>query len=521
MRKLLAINKTWIGKAFLMALLPIIWCMIYCGVQGYSILDVYLPGSEWNDELFYFKQVEAILEYGYPVGYFGFNESRAQFLSFAAWSPVLVIPWVLWGALFGWNLLSPVLCNLFLMSAAIFVFVLLTKPDKKQMGILAILYCAFPLFTRYILSAMPEILCFSLVIVFYGVAVSYLKFGSTKGKLIWMFALSVVMTLMRPYLLLLMFLPIVFLINKYRKWWSVVGSLAVMLGTFVIYVLIYTLLGAEYLEPLYSIEWLEVMMEDGLFAGIKFILYMIAHRGMEFVRAMLEAFRSGYVMGAFFAVFTAVLVLMGAQLVRAVRKKDKMEGMICGHMVFACLGMLAALLLMYGLYDGRRHLMTFVAAGIFLISIMNTKYFTKAAILGVLCVYLFSVKGNSPYDYQVPFTYHDGVQEMAYWEETFDREIRLDHKDVPNYNNVVIWVLTDTREGEKTPVSTRWQALYALPEGMGINCCHSDYVNTNIYQLKSKYIAAPSGGSVDINCRKVGFEELGRRGELVFYKVRK
>jgi hypothetical protein len=73
-----------------MGLLPLLCCVIHCAYQGYTIGDVYLPSSEWNDELFYFKQVEAMLSHGYPYGYFGFNESHALKLSFAAWSPVLV-----------------------------------------------------------------------------------------------------------------------------------------------------------------------------------------------------------------------------------------------------------------------------------------------------------------------------------------------------------------------------------------------------------------------------------------------
>lgn len=99
-----------------------------------SIGQVYLPSSEWNDELFYFKQVEGIVNYGFPLGYFGFNESHALQLSFAAWSPVLVFPWILWGLVFGWNLLSPVICNIVLMTVTIFVFVWLVKPTWKQLG---------------------------------------------------------------------------------------------------------------------------------------------------------------------------------------------------------------------------------------------------------------------------------------------------------------------------------------------------------------------------------------------------
>ena len=79
-------------QAVLLALLPVMCCFVRCALDGETISGVWLPASQWNDELFYYKQVEGILNYGYPQGYFGFNESHALNLSFASWSPVLVFP---------------------------------------------------------------------------------------------------------------------------------------------------------------------------------------------------------------------------------------------------------------------------------------------------------------------------------------------------------------------------------------------------------------------------------------------
>lgn len=199
-------------KAVLMALLPLLCCLVRTAAEGRSIGQVYLPSSEWNDELFYFKQVEGIVNYGFPRGYFGFNESHALQLSFAAWSPVLVFPWILWGLLFGWNLLSPVICNIVLLTITMFVFVWLVKPTWKQLGILTVLFSLYSLFVRYMLSGMPEVICFSLLILFYGLAMSYLKKESC-GKLTAMFVISVLLTLMRPYMLLFLALACYFWIS--------------------------------------------------------------------------------------------------------------------------------------------------------------------------------------------------------------------------------------------------------------------------------------------------------------------
>ena len=200
-------------RAAVLACLPVIACLVCCAARGQGIGQVYLPSSERNDELIYYKQVEAILEYGYPRGYFGFNESHALKLSFAAWSPALMLPWVLWGLLFGWNLLSPVLCNLFLLAGAMLLYGMLAKPDWKQTGIISLLFFLYMPFSWYMLCGMPEIGCMSLAIVFYGAAAGWLR-RRRGGLLAVMFALAGLLTLMRPYFLLFLLLPAYFWIFR-------------------------------------------------------------------------------------------------------------------------------------------------------------------------------------------------------------------------------------------------------------------------------------------------------------------
>ena len=236
-------------KAVLMGILPILCCLVTCAAQGKTIGDVYLPNSEWNDELFYFKQVEGIVHYGYPQGYFGFNESHALKLSFAAWSPVLVFPWVVWGLLFGWNLLSPILCNILLLTAAMVLFVCLVKPSWRQLGVLTLLFCLYTHFVRYMLSAMPEIICMSLLILFYAIAVNYLNREKTY-KLVLLFLLGSVLTLMRPYMLLFLLLPVYFWVRK-AGWKGLLGSLGVIAVVGAGYAMTKRYLGAEYFTPLF------------------------------------------------------------------------------------------------------------------------------------------------------------------------------------------------------------------------------------------------------------------------------
>lgn len=503
-------------KAALLALLPLLCAMARCAVQGGSIGQVYLPGSQWNDELFYYKQVEGIITYGYPQGFFGFNESHALKLSFAAWSPVLVFPWVLWGLMFGWNLMSPVICNIVLLTLACFFFVWLVKPTWKQLGIMALLFCLYTPFSRYMLSAMPEIICFSMLILFYGAAVNYVE--RERGyKLALLFVMAGVMTLMRPYLLLFLLLPGYFWVRK-RGWKGAAGSAAVTAAVLVIYWSIKHYLGAEYFAPLFFTDWVEAFFQGGLLEGLRFTLGKLYYMGKSFGAYTLQGIRGGMASGAYFAGYLAMLGVLTAQSIKDwKRKENKGRLAIQLHMIFSFVAMLFALLLMYKLTEGSKHLLTFMAAGIFILALMDTRYYKKAVFMGAVFAYLYIYMAVDPMDYQVPFTTQERVEQVKAWEEIFREELELSLEGgIPCFENVVIWVFSDTDSTGAR--NTDWQLLYALPEGFGISCCMPDYIKENLDMLQSRYLAVLSGGEIDAMCAEAGYREIGRDASLVVYE---
>lgn len=531
-------------QAVLMALLPLVCCLVYCGANGQSIGKVYLPASEWNDELFYFKQVEGIVHYGYPQGYFGFNESHALKLSFAAWSPVLVFPWILWGILFGWNLLSPVICNILLLTFAMFLFVWLVKPGWKQLGALTLLFCLYTPFVRYMLSGMPEIICFSMLIVFYALAVNYLE--NTKNyKLVLLFVLSGLLTLMRPYMLLFLLLPVFLWVRK-SKWKGALGSGAVLCVVLGCYALIKHYLGAEYFAPLFFTEWITTFFTEGIGAGFHNFFGTLYYMGTAFWQHTVEGFRSGLASGAFFGGYLVMMAILLWQTVadwRVVCKEEKKKDVEAGkaevktnrepvalktrlvveaHLLFGFIGMLFALLLMYKLTEGSKHLLTFMAVGIFIVSLMRTRTFKKVVLLGTAFAYLYMYMAVDPYDYQVPFAKQELVAQVEEWRTVFGENLKLSEENVPNYTNSVIWVFSDMAEqpgaSGDTVVSLKWQLLYGLPEGFGISCCMPDYVTENLESLHSRYLATVAGGSIDGLCRSAGYREVARDSDMVLYE---
>lgn len=529
------------AKAVLLALLPVLCCLVYCASQGKTISQVYLPASEWNDELFYYKQVEGIIHYGYPQGYFGFNESHALKLSFAAWSPVLVFPWVLWGLIFGWNLMSPIICNIFLMTLCCFLFVWLVKPDWKQTGVLAFLFCLYYPFVRYMLAGMPEVICFAMLILFYGLAINYLN-REKVWKLVLLFVMSGIMTLMRPYLALFLLLPMYFW-TKRNRWKGFLGSILVLTVTIGVYACIKHYLGAEYFAPLFFTDWVTAFFERGIFGGLRFTMGKLYNMGILFLRYCLEAFRSGMAAGAFFNGFLAILFVLFAQGwidYRSLWRLRKIKAEAAGnekeekaterqnnkrvadrliiemHLAFSFVAMVIAILLMYKLTEGSKHLLTFMAVGIFIVAMMETRFYKKAVFLGVTFVFFYFYKAVSAYDYQVPFLTEELVQQVEEWTtETADMELNLDN--TPSFDNVVIWLTHDT-----TPdgaVGTAWQLLYGLPAGFGISCCDREYVLEHLDSLESRYLFSPAGGEVDLRCRENGYSEIWRDETSVLYLI--
>ena len=540
----------------ILGLLPILSILIRNIVNP---APVSLITSQWNDELFYFKQVEAIIDYGYPRGYYGFNESRALSLSFAAWSPVLVWPWVVFGFLFGWTQSSVFVYNLIIYVIAMVSFGALVKPNPKQTAVISVWFLSFFLNARYIYSSMPEVICFSHLIIFWALMLSYLKSGK-KTELGGAIVLSIVMTFMRPYLILFLVFALSVMIvtaKKERRIIDIILSVMTFGFTAFVYYLLNHFLSAEYLLPFFYTDFITTFFTDGFGAGVHHLFGTLYYKGRDFLGFMKAAFVSDSAPGIFFWIF---LIMMLLQLIASVmdirkmlgkkEKKEKAEAdesadtesaaseaavavekaedkpcvseFACGlYMLFADFAFLMAILLMYKLTEGSKHLLTFIMAGVMVMILDKKKGLICGLIMSAVMIYFgaFHCIGND-YDFGIPTKTASTEASYMYWENAFREGIVLDLSDVPSYKNAIIWEFNDEVDGED--VTTRWQMLYALPSGTGISCCMNmsgdySYTERNFYRLRCRYIAVPAGGRVDEMCREAGYEQIGRDDHLVVY----
>jgi len=503
-------------KAFVMMFLPLLCCIMYCAADGKWIGEVYLPTSEWNDELFYYKQVESILGHGYPQGFFGFNESHALKLSFAAWSPVLVFPWIVWGLIWGWNFMAPIYCNIFIMGLAVFIFVYMLKPTWKQLLMLALMFASFTPLTRFMLSVMPETICFSAVVIMLSFAFSYVN-----NKKIWklglMFVLGAFMTLMRPYLIMFLIFPIFFSV-KAHKVKGCIASLLVLAVTGVSYAWIFNNLSAAYFAPLFDTTWFEKFFVAGIWEGIKYVLLRSFKVGLEVIGTAIQGLTSDFYVGKQFCAFLLVFVILCIQAVADWRKKRWNQLQLHLPLAICHLAMLEAILLMYKLGEGGRHLLTYIAGSIFVISIMEAKFYRKAIFTAVIFAYLFLIMEPDANSSGIPYYSEACASEITDLQETLSTELTLNETNVPNYDNVIIWTLSEGDASNFTAMN--WRMLYAVPAGWGISCCKDDYISENIDCLKSKYLSVIEGGYLEELCIEKAFRELGRGGGIVVYELR-
>lgn len=549
---------------------------------------VSLITSQWNDELFYFKQVESIIDYGYPRGFYGFNESKALSLSFAAWSPVLVWPWVLFGSIFGWTLDNVFIYNLLIYIIAMISFGVLVKPNFKQTAVISVWFLSFFLNARYIYSSMPEVICFSHLIIYWALMISYLR-GGKKSEVGGAIVLAILMTFMRPYLILFLLFSLIVMIataRRERKFIDVILAIMAFSLTGFVYYLINHFLSAEYLMPFFYTDFITTFFTDGIGAGIHHLFGTLYYKGRDFMGFMKAAFISDSAPGIFFWIFLIMMLLQFIMSVgdirRIFRKKAKAEDkteadaketevkpeekkadaskemeavveaiadakapelakadssetktdepakesvyseFLCGlYMVFADFAFLMAILLMYKLTEGSKHLLTFIMAGVLVMILDKKKGLICGLIMSLVVIYfgVFHCVGND-YDFGIPVKTAATEADYMYWEKAFKEGIVLDLSDVPSYKNSIIWEFRDDVDGEY--VTTEWQMLYALPSGTGISCCMdinggSSYTEKNFYRLRCRYIAVPTGGRVDEMCREAGYEVIGRDDNLIVY----
>lgn len=145
-------NKNNIVKYFLSLILiitPLASVVIYIIITGQGLhLKSFIP-QNINDEFGWWIQINAVVKKGMPLGYMGYNESRAMIGSLGPWSILTYYIYGIIGKIIGWNYYSMVWANWILLSFSLFIFVILVKPSNKQKIVAMITYLLCGAVTTY------------------------------------------------------------------------------------------------------------------------------------------------------------------------------------------------------------------------------------------------------------------------------------------------------------------------------------------------------------------------------------
>jgi len=126
----------------------------------------------YNDEVSWYSQTAAVVKYGGPLGYYGYNGSHAQIGTFGTWGMSIVYFMALIPKLLSFfmeiNESVIILGNMVWACLANGLFVLLAKPDRKQLKVLILLYLCLYVNHMYMFFAMAETLRFSIALILAG-----------------------------------------------------------------------------------------------------------------------------------------------------------------------------------------------------------------------------------------------------------------------------------------------------------------------------------------------------------------
>lgn len=506
-----------------LAALPMLSVFFMCLTENTVIKELYMPNAanfDWNDELFYYKQIEGIKEYGVPQGYFGYDESHAVYGTMGAWTPALYLFFVLYSKIFGWNFISPVWCNILILTVAMGVFAIRVRPDWKQTAAICGLYFAFMPINRFSLLCMPEISVIFLVILFCACYLPTKMKGRQSDEnseiyswkeLIALYIIVSLLILMRPYYILLL-APVGY--QVYRKTQSkiLIGlNIVYALACMALFLFINAYFCAPYFQPTIDLSWLQDLRHN-FGAGLFQVAYILLSSCRDFFTVCGLGITDNSMAGGVFAVYVSVICMLSYELFHRRRQSCAEADRIMkttGGWVICLLLMLCIKFLCYTVGTGYRHLLGFIILGSLILAVsLPVK---KVSVLILIMFWCFFVKGEGVCE-QLPIRTDERESEITAGSLILEDKVYID-KNADPWENTVIWVLVDNNS------LIQWQDLYAFPSGIGINLCSKEYVLDNFEKLHSKYIMTNIGGEIDVRCMEEGKELLAEYGASRVYRL--
>lgn len=491
-------------KGIVVLLFPTILCGVFCAIRGTALSEMYAPDSFNNDSFFYFKMVQGVIENGFPKGYFGFDESRALVGSFGVWSPLILTPWAIWGMLFGWGYASAFACNIAFFSVALLVFVLLSRMEWKGICSMICMLSLIPSLPLHLLSCLPEANLLSFVVLFLGLAVGIQYTGRKQLYLAWMAVICIFLTIIRPFMIILTVIPCYYLWKEKRKR-GILYSLVLIGMCGGLYLLGSHYFSAPYFFEILNFSFFQYLLQGQWYAAYRFLKECVKDIIPTILWFMKEAFDYGLTAGTHYVIAVLTTVI---SLYHLFFDKKSNHKIIHFMLVMMNAAIVSSILLVYRqVNEGGRHIFLFAIAGCMIACLESGKIsYTARGICVVIFMVIIGRGAMVPTDYDIPIQKEYTKNIITYWENAF-QEKNFEMSDGIGYENTLIWCL-----------GASYNELYGTPPGIGVSCCSEWYLTNHFSEIKCRFIAIPSGSTLDIMCNEAGYEEIGRSAQMVIYE---
>ncbi len=474
-------------------------------IYGVPFGKIYLPASAWSDEVYYAKQLSAVVEHGAPLGYFGFNESHAEIGRFSAWGPAVFYLYAIPGLIFrGQN--AFLYCNLFFVLAGWICFVWGTRLDWKRQLLFAVGVAAMNAPVRYVFSAMQEPLHYALVLAVLGMGAA-IRRGCRHSSAVWaaLLVLCAAATLVRPYNAVLWLFPLVLAWPRRRLvGGTVAGAAGSAAGTLVLMKKFY----APYLFTNVDMNAVEELLHGHLWAAMRSVYYKLLSAWQQLALEIGEGTRVG---SCYLVLFSLLLVTLACIIWNAVHKQP-VFWKVCALAV--TLVVFFALMLMYRPGEASRH--TIVYDILLLAALLAEQPPLTAAAAPVLLAVL-SVTG-------IRMTTARGQKDAA----TFA---------MPAYSETLALELADLQAAlaesqARVTGNDPWDRvcayalgggshfgmLYAVPDGMGLQFDEDSYLMDPANEIYSRYVMTNTDSDVARYLEKSGWELLYESASAAVYE---
>ncbi len=431
-------------------------------------------------------------EFGSPRGFWGFNESSAVLGGFAAWGPLPIAPFVPALLIFHGSLLAPVLFNAVILSFSCYVLSKSLKSDLLPTLFFGLEIIMFLPLGRYVFSCMSEVLFVSLTILFFALGWSETQDHRT-AKIVGLCLILIYMSAVRPYFLILgVFIWYAGFVWRERSRFLCLP--AMLLGG-LIYVVDGKYFRAEYFAGIY-IDWVGKAITHGprLVAREMLETFVTSFKQMLFI--MWDSVVSGNKDGALFLTFVilSIMVLINAIVLLFDHRKEENMRKGGGFLLifFAQAAVLTAILVMYNLFAGNRHLIVFIVTDFIILTFLAGGRTVNAVFCLLILVFCFTARIGS---YRIPV--EDSAYRAEYAGDVVTMEETLVLADGRSWDNTVIVVDEDLKAASLSNPDYL-EVLFSLPAGFAINYCTQEYVLNNLDSLKARYLLTFEGSDCDM-----------------------